>query len=294
MAEEILVTGARGAVGRATSEALVRSGAQVRALVRSPDPADLPDGVRSAVVGDLARPDSLVPALQGVRAMLLVVVAGEDVAAVTAAARRNGVRRVVLISSGGVDDHTLEQRDPLMERHAQAERAVAAGGLEWVVLRPRWLARNALWWSAPLRAGRPVRLAHPEAVTAPAHERDVAEVAAAELIADRVTPVRHLLTGPQILTQADQIQIIADETGYPAHWERISPQTWRKELIEYIPMDVVDTLLRQQATLSADQIHLSAETQRILGRPALSFRDWVRDHRNAFLPVPPPLRSTTS
>ena len=288
MAEEILVTGSRGAIGRASVEALMRSGAQVRALVRHPDPVDMPDGVPSVVVGDLTRPASLALALHGVSAMLLIVVAGEDVAEVTAAARQHGVRRVVLISSGGVRDNTAGQADSLSERHAQAERAVESSGLEWVVLRPRWLCRNALWWAGAVRAGRPVRLAYPEAVTAPVHERDIAEVAAVELMAQRVTPAHHLLAGPQILTQAEQIRIIGEETGLPARWERIPPMTWRQEMLDYrIPAEAVDVLLHQQATLSADQIHLSTQTEEKLGRPALPFREWVRDRRLAFLPGAP-------
>jgi uncharacterized protein YbjT (DUF2867 family) len=252
-------------------------------LVRRPDAGELPDGVTSVAVGDLTRPEGLAPALEGVSAVLLMVVKGEDIVAVTAEARRRGVRRVVLISSGGVRNDVSHQPDPLAERHARAEHAVAASGLEQVVLRPRWLARNALWWSAALRAGRPVRLAHPEAVTAPVHERDVAEVAAVELLADRVTSTRRILTGPQILTQADQLRIIAEVTGTPARWERIPPQTWRRELQDYVPVEVLDVLLHQQATLTADQIHLSSETERTLGRPALPFRDWARHHRAAFL-----------
>jgi uncharacterized protein YbjT (DUF2867 family) len=285
MADEILITGARGAVGRAALVALVRSGTQVRALVRHPDPADMPDGVTS-VVGDLTRPASLIPALQGVRAMLLLVVEGEDVAEVVAAAKQCGVRRVVLISSGGVRDNAARQSDPLMERHAQAERAVEASGLEWVILRPRWLCRNALWWAAAVRAGRPVRLAYPAAVTAPVHERDIAEVAAAELVAHRVRPARRVLTGPQILTQAEQIRIIGAEIGVSTCWEAVAPDTWRQELLEFIPVVVLDVLLHQQATLTAAQIRLSTQTQRTLGRPGLSFGNWVRDHRDAFLNRP--------
>ncbi len=281
--DEILVTGATGAIGRATVEALVRSGARVRALVHRPDPPDMPAGVTSVVVGDLTHPAGLAPALVGVKAMLLLVVAGEDVGAVAAMGRQCGVRRVVLISSGGVRTHTMRQADPLSERHAQAEREIEASGLEWVVLRPRWLCRNALWWSAAVRAGRPVRLAYPEAVTAPVHERDIAEVAAVELLADGVTPARRLLTGPQILTQAEQLRIIGEETGLAARWEGIPATTWRQEMLAYhIPVEAVDVLLHQQATLTADLIHLSTEVAQVLRRPALTFRDWVRDHRESF------------
>ncbi|MFJ2443568.1 MULTISPECIES: SDR family oxidoreductase [unclassified Streptomyces] len=283
MADEILVTGARGAVGRAALEALVERGARVRALTRRPGRAGLPDGVASVTVGDLARPGSLAPALRGVSALLLMVVADEDVSAVTAEARRQGVRRVVLISSGGVHDGVAEQPDPLAARHARAEDAVRKSGLEAVVLRPRWLARNALWWSGALRSGRPVRLAYPEAVTAPVDERDVGEVAAVELLADRPGADLRILTGPRILTQAEQLAIIGEVTGEAARWERIAAEQWRRELQDYVPVEVLDVLLEQQARLTADRIGISGETERVLGRAASPFREWARRHRAAFV-----------
>lgn len=282
MADEILVTGARGAVGRAALEALVQRGARVKALTRRPGRAGLPDGVRSVTVGDLTRPGSLAPALRGVSALLLMVVADEDVSAVTAEARRQGVRRVVLISSGGVHDGVAVQPDALAARHARAEEAVRASGLEAVVLRPRWLARNALWWSGALRAGRAVQLAYPEAVTAPVDERDVGEVAAVELLAERPEQGLRVLTGPQILTQADQLGIIGEVTGAPARWERIAPEEWRRGLQEYVPVEVLDVLLDQQRELTADQIEISKETERVLGRPASAFRAWAERNKGAF------------
>ncbi|MFJ2812823.1 SDR family oxidoreductase [Streptomyces sp. NPDC087294] len=284
MGDEILVTGARGAVGRAALHALAERGARVRALTRRPGPTGLPEGVASVAVGDLTRPAGLAPALRGVSALLLMVVADEDVAAVLAEARAQGVGRVVLISSGGVHDGVPEQPDPLAARHARAEAAVRASGLEWVVLRPRWLARNALWWSGALRSGRPVRLAYPEAVTAPVDERDVGEVAAVELLADQPGARLRVLTGPQILTQAQQLAVIGEVTGAAAGWERIAAREWRRELQDHVPVEVLDVLLTQQAELTADRIEISPETERVLGRPASPFREWARRHRGAFAP----------
>src|SRR5439155_16180776 len=65
----ILVIGATGTVGRHIVPQLVRRGLPVRALVRNPA-AELPAGVER-VIGDLADPASLGPALDGVDAVYL-------------------------------------------------------------------------------------------------------------------------------------------------------------------------------------------------------------------------------
>src|SRR5262249_53865973 len=76
----ILVTGAAGNNGQATLRVFARQGARVRALVRVEAQArllhDLP-GVE-LVVGDLAKPESLGPALEGVERALLISSATPD------------------------------------------------------------------------------------------------------------------------------------------------------------------------------------------------------------------------
>ncbi|WP_158848779.1 NmrA family NAD(P)-binding protein [Saccharothrix deserti] len=66
----ILVTGATGNVGSEVVGALLRAGADVRALVRNENVV-LPEGAERAI-GDLNDPDSLTPALRDVRGVFLL------------------------------------------------------------------------------------------------------------------------------------------------------------------------------------------------------------------------------
>ena len=67
---KILVTGATGNVGREVVSQLLDTGAAVRALVREPDSANLPDEVE-VVRGDLSEPDTLDARLEGVKSVYL-------------------------------------------------------------------------------------------------------------------------------------------------------------------------------------------------------------------------------
>jgi uncharacterized protein YbjT (DUF2867 family) len=67
----ILVVGATGHVGRPLVSQLLDAGAAVRALVRKPDAAGLPNSVE-LMRGDLAVPDSLEAPLERVDSVFLV------------------------------------------------------------------------------------------------------------------------------------------------------------------------------------------------------------------------------
>src|SRR4030095_16624109 len=65
-----LVTGATGTIGRPLLDVLVDEGAKVRAVTRDPQATNLPAEVE-VVQGDLTRPATIAPFLDGVTALFL-------------------------------------------------------------------------------------------------------------------------------------------------------------------------------------------------------------------------------
>ena len=128
---EILVTGGTGTLGRPVVEGLRRAGHGVRSLSRHPRPDD---PLSHAV--DLRRGTGLDEALEGVDTVVHCATdpLGGDLRAAArliGAARRAGVGHLLYISIVGVD------RIPLGYYRAKytVERALAASGLGWTVLR---------------------------------------------------------------------------------------------------------------------------------------------------------------
>jgi uncharacterized protein YbjT (DUF2867 family) len=120
----VLVTGATGFVGSRLVPALLDAGHDVRALVRSPESYDPPDGVDVAV-GDLLDPDSLTGAFADVDAAFYLVHSmgtGGDFAERDRRAARNfvagaeaaGVERVVYL--GGLGDDGTDLSEHLASR----------------------------------------------------------------------------------------------------------------------------------------------------------------------------------
>ena len=93
--------------------------------------------------------------------------------------------------------------------HADIERLIAAAGLASTIIRPGMFASNALhWWAAAIRDGDVVRWPYGAAETAPIDERDIAAVAARALHEDGHVGGDYVLTGPESLSQAEQVRII--------------------------------------------------------------------------------------
>jgi nucleoside-diphosphate-sugar epimerase len=157
----LALTGATGFIGQHLVRELPKRGHRLRVLLRRP--ASVPMAAASAVIGDLARPQNMSAALEGVDAVihsagLAHAMSGvpeddyrllntEATIGLARAARRAGVKRFVFLSSiraqcgptaDAVLTEVLEPRptDAYGASKLAAERGLAELDLDWVALRP--------------------------------------------------------------------------------------------------------------------------------------------------------------
>jgi uncharacterized protein YbjT (DUF2867 family) len=284
----ILVTGATGTVGRPLVDLLASEGVKVRAVTHNPEASDLPAGVEVAN-GDLSRPDTIAPLLEGVTALFLHpravgLAAGE----LLALARQRGVRRVVALSAVNVDDDLDTQPSRYQgDRNKEVEDAAVQSGLAWVSLRASSFASNALRaWGAQIRAGDLVYGPYAAFTESPIHERDLAEVATQALRSDEPVARRGRrleLTGPQSLTHQQMVAIIGEVLGRPLRYQEIPPQAATQGMIQQgIPEPFVEALMARYAREVAQPAPVTGEVERLSGRPARTYAEWVADHTAAF------------
>ncbi|MEU7618209.1 NAD(P)H-binding protein [Micromonospora rifamycinica] len=285
----VLVTGATGRIGRAVVDLLTHAGVPVRALVRRPGAAtDLPGAVE-IVTGDLTVPGSLDPALRGVGTVFLVWTAPLRTAAAVVDRLAAEPRRVVYLSAPHRTPHPFfQQPNPMAARHAEIERLIAATGLDATIVRPGMFASNALsWWSAAVRGDGVVRWPHGTAETAPVDDRDVAAVVARTLREDGHVGGDHVLTGPESLTQAEQVRLLGDALGRRLTFEELPPDEFRRQAPEDA-RPAVDMLLAAWQAATGRPAHVTSTVADLLGRPARTFRQWAADHATSFTGAPPP------
>jgi uncharacterized protein YbjT (DUF2867 family) len=284
----LLVTGATGTIGRPLIDVLVNQGAKVRAVTHNPQAAGLPTDVE-VVGGDLSRPDTIAPLLEGVTALFLHPRAvGLAAGGLLALARQRGVRRVVALSATNVDDDPALQPSRYQgDRNKEVEDAAVASGLVWVSLRASSFAMNTLRaWGAQIRAGDVVRGPYATFAEALIHERDLAEVVARALGSDALVARRGRrleLTGPQSLTHEQMVATIGEVLGRPLRYQELPPEVAKQGMVQQgIPEAFVEALMARYAREVGQPAPLSGEVERILGRPARTYAEWVADHADAF------------
>jgi uncharacterized protein YbjT (DUF2867 family) len=287
-----LVIGATGNVGRQVISQLIATNVRVRALARNPDSANLPAQVE-IVRGDLTIPATLDRSLDDVDAVFLVWCAPATAVAPALERIAKQVQRVVFLSSPHRTAHPFFQQpgwrpgepmaNPVATLHAEIERLIEASGLQWTFLRPGMFAVNArLWWAPKIRADSVVRWPYAEAPTAPIHERDIAAVAARILCEEGHGGKDYVLTGPQSLSQFEQVSIIGEVIGRSLRFEEISPEEARRELLTVMPPPIIRMLLNAWAAGIGQPAFVTSAVADITGTPARTFRDWVIDHAAEF------------
>lgn len=281
--KRVLVIGATGNVGRQVVSQLVTAGTKVRAMARNPEAAGLPPQVE-VMRGDLTAPETLDACLNGIDTVFLVWVAPPVTFAAVLERIARQAQRIVYLSSPIKTPHPFfQQPNPFRAVTAEIERLIESSGLEWTFLRPGIFAANALhWWAPQIRAGDVVRWPYISAPTAPIHERDVAAVAVHALCDRGHAGAEYVLTGPQSLTQAEQVSTIGRVIGRSLRVEEMSADETRREWLTTMPASVVNMLLDAWAAAIGQPAFVTSTVAEITGTPARTFLDWATDHAAEF------------
>lgn len=274
----ILVTGATGNVGRPLVARLVKASAEVRAVTRNPDTAEFPDGVHVE--------SSAADGLAGASAVFLNSRAlGDELADVVSLARRAGVTRLVALSAINADDDFSRQPSRFRgDRNKEVEQLAVDSGLEWVSLRPTVFATNFVgMWSPQIKGGDVVSGPYASASTAPIAESDIAAVAAQALLTDDLVGQKIPLTGPAAFTNSELVEIIGSVLDRPLRYQEVAPEFVRERFIGVgFAAEFADAYIAFLAATTAKPALVTHEVEKILGRPAEPFAQWVADHRGLF------------
>ncbi|MFI6030424.1 SDR family oxidoreductase [Amycolatopsis magusensis] len=278
----VLVTGARGNVGSRVVAELARRGLHVRASARDVTGLELPDDVEPVQL-DLVEPHNADAALAGVDAIFLYPTRAAPTEFLAAAAKA-GVRYVVLLSSPDVYEGAPD--NPIRLGHLASEQAVRESGLRYTVIYPGWLATDASRdWGAQIRSGDRVGIAYPEGQFTPIHEDDIAEVVAELLTTDRYPGTTLALTGPESLTQAEIVAILAGELGRPLAVDALTRQQAQERRESWMPERVLETVMDSAERAIAMPAPVNNTVERFTGHPPRTFRQWAAEHRAEFSPT---------
>jgi uncharacterized protein YbjT (DUF2867 family) len=279
----ILIIGATGRTGRQVVAQLPRQDVRIRAMVRNPETAGLPADVE-VIRGDLTAPETVEPALEGIDTVFLVWTAsGATVGPVLERIARRA-RRIVFLSAPLKTPHPLfQQPNPGRTIGEAIERAIEGSGLEYTFLRPGMFSANALlWWAPQIRAGDLVRWPHLGVPTAPIDERDIAAVGVRALCEDGHAGAEYVLTGPESLSQGEQIATIGAAIGRTLRGEEMSTEEAGRELAAIFPPVAVKMLMDAWGAAAGRAAHVTSTVAEVTGVGARTLGEWARDNAAAF------------
>ncbi|MEV6646078.1 NAD(P)H-binding protein [Amycolatopsis sp. NPDC051371] len=273
----VLVTGARGHVGRAVLDALVAAGQDVRAASRDATTLDVPVAKVSA---DLEDPSTLDAALDGVSSVFLYT-RPQGIEGFVKAAEAAGVRHVVLLSSGATLEPESAQSRIAAFHHA-VEQALIAAPFGETRLNPGAFATNVLGWRADIAEGV-VRTAYPDSRIGAIHEKDIADVAAKILVDGSHVGEALRLSGPEPISFREQAAVLADVLGKPLPVEELTPEQAAERMVALgWPPEAPPEVLRAWARTSREPSVVTDVVREVTGNAPRTFRQWAKEHRADF------------
>jgi len=276
----ILVSGATGNVGAHLVKQLLQQGAQVRVLVRDGrKAADLPPGLEIAV-GDLDRPETLAPAMRGIDRLYFVTPVTDQVVNLLDAAKLAGVRHVVKQS-------TIEADRSLGpgKWHRAQEKLIEASGMSWTFLRPTMFMTNTTeWFAETIKSHGAAYFPGGKGRVPVLDPQDLASVACAVLSHPGHEGQVYEVTGPELLTLGEMIQIIAKVSAKPVRYVNVPVFMaaiglrrlgFRGELLKGL-LETLGALRRNEYAYVTDAV------ERVAGHKPRTYEDWCRDNISAF------------
>lgn len=280
----ILVTGATGNIGAQVVHSLVERGADVRALVRDPSKARFASGV-DVVKGDFLDIDSLRAAFDGISTLFLLnaVVPDEFTQALIAlnAARAAGIERIVYLSVIHPDVYV---NVPHFAGKFGVERMIEQMGMHATILRPAYFIQNDLMIKEAITGYGVYPMPVGEKGLAMIDVRDIAEIAALELLrreqAAQPLPLNRInLVGPETLTGADIAAIWSEALSRQIQYAGGDTSAFEQNLRQFMPPWMAyDMRMMGDRFLTDGMLPEGGDVERLvtmLGRPLRSYRGFV-------------------
>lgn len=282
----ILITGASGTVGSRIVQRLAASGEDVKALVRTPGKIALPAGA-TEVVGDMGSAASMRAALSGVRTLFLLnaVAADETTQALMTLnlARDAGIERIVYLS---VIHAELYTNVPHFTGKHTVERMIESLDMPATILRPAYFMQNDERVEPVIENYGVYPMPIGKAGVRMVDVRDIADVAAAELLARHRAPdplPRRTLdvVGPEALTGESAARLWSEALQREIRYGGDDLDGFEQQMAAHGPDWLAYDMRLMMQGIQQRGMHAGqgavATLEKILGRPLRTYRELVRE-----------------
>lgn len=279
----IFVTGATGNIGREVVKELINMGQPVRAAaIDERDAQGIPQGVEIALF-DFADPASYEPALANVEKIFLmrppqITDIEHTLNPFVDYAKSAGVRHIVFVSLLGIENNT---RVP----HYAVEQHIKSRDIPYTFLRPSFFMQNLnTTHREEIRVRDEIYVPVGDARTSFIDTRDIGAVAARVLTEEGHENRAYDLTGAEALDYFQVAEVFSAVLDRKIAYQNPSAlgfiwYSWRRG----IPLKFVLVMsMLYASTRSGMADVVTDDVLQVLGRPPISFRQYVEDYAEAW------------
>jgi uncharacterized protein YbjT (DUF2867 family) len=141
---------------------------------------------------------------------------------------------------------------------------------------------NTFQWLPQLRVGEVIRAPFADLRVATIDPDDIGAVGAVALTSDANDGRALRLSGPESLTPAERVAILAKVLGRELRFEAQTNEEARTEMAASMPAEYVDAFFRFFVDGDLDESAILPTVQEVTGRPPRSFEAWARAHAESF------------
>jgi uncharacterized protein YbjT (DUF2867 family) len=285
-AGKVLVTGATGNTGSLLVPALREAGVDVRALVRDESKAQPLEEIGVEIIlGDLDRPETIAPAVDGVDKIYLLTWNGptqeQQAKNVINAAREAGNPHIVRHSMWG------SEKSRIIQQGYRVEQALKSSGLTWTLLKPTFFMQNTMMAAQTIASDGVIYWDMGDGKLGMIDLRDVADAALAVLTGSGYEGKSYILTGPQAISFHDMAATFTKVLGKDVKYVKVPHEAGVESMIG---MGFPEWIAQGYGELNegfgenfANRVTDNVKT--LTGHPARSFEQYARDFAQIFVPA---------
>lgn len=279
----ILITGANGTVGREVVKQALSVGLVIRASFQSAEIAAKAPAGLDGVVMDYTKPETIRPALDGVKKIFLVGPPTRELSALEARfikeVRASGRKHIIKLSALGGRESMFPSG------HRDSEENIEASGLPHTFLRPNGFMQNLVNYNtATIRSVDGFYGCQGNGAVSVVDVRDIAAVAVMVLAATGHEGKSYALTGDEALTNGQIAEKISQVAGRKISYIDLPPADFKKVILSAgMPEWSAEAMLDLQRFYRGGKASgTTDDVERLLGRKPITFDQFARDYAFAF------------
>ena len=280
---KILVTGATGNTGSLLVPRLRKADVDVRVFIRDESKAQtFKDMGAKVILGDLDKPETIEPAVDGVDKIYLLTWNGptqeQQAENIIKTAQNNGNPHIVRHSMWGPENSRI------IKQGAQVEEAVKSSGLPWTMLQPTFYMQNTMMAAQSIISDGMIYWDMKDGKLGMIDVRDIVDSAFSVLTGKGHEGKSYILTGPEPVSFHDVARIFSKVLGKDVKYVNVPGEAAMQSMIgmglpEWIAKGYVE-LSEGFSENFANKATNNVTT--ITGHPARSFEQFVRDFVQVF------------